>query len=44
MSIAHVLKDGEWYYIRCYKKGWHWIDYDTKEIIDKRLIYNIENR
>jgi|VirMetMinimDraft_7_1064189.scaffolds.fasta_scaffold15326_4 hypothetical protein len=44
MNIAHILKDDGWHYIRCYKKGWHWIDYYTKEIIDKKLIYNIENR
>ena len=42
MNKAHILKDGEWFYIRCYKKGYNWIDYYTKEIIDKKLIHWIE--
>jgi hypothetical protein len=42
MNIAHCLREGVWWYIRCYKRGNDWVDYYTGEVIDRRLIYNIE--
>ena len=42
MTIAHVLINDEWYYLECEKVGFDWVRLDTKEVIDRKLIYWIE--
>lgn len=41
-NVVHCKIDEKWYYIKCYKKDYHWYNCETDEIIPNEIIYWVE--